>query len=76
MHNSSNQGTAKPSWTFKAKLPHCEIWEETLTHIIAEVYCLNSFERPHSALYRNKPHLVNTIGVMTNPRTQQTYLLI
>jgi hypothetical protein len=30
-------------WIFKTKLPHCEIWEHTGSHAIAEVYCVKNY---------------------------------
>jgi hypothetical protein len=69
MKNTGHQAADQSAWIFKAQLPHCQIWEQTLTRAIAEVYIADSYSRPHLQL-KHKPHLVSTLGVVADAHTR------
>jgi hypothetical protein len=64
------------SWIFKAKLSHCEIWEHSLMHTIAEAYPIENYEETHARINRNKSHLVNSFGAIVDNHNNKTLLLI
>lgn len=71
-HHSSEQLL----WRFKTQLSYCQIWQHTRTHIIAQAYPIENYEKTHARVNRNKKYLVNTLGGVHDNKTNRTYLLI
>lgn len=63
-------------WRIKAKLPHCELWQNSMNRMTAEAYPVHNYHRSHARINRNKPHVVNSYGCCYDSKTDQSYLLI
>ena len=65
-----------PTWKFKTRLHHCEIWEHNIHRTVVEAYPLEKYEPAHAKINRNKTHIVNSLGIVVDNRNNRPYLLI
>ena len=75
MEHHHQQGET-PSWKFKTRLQHCEIWEHNIHRTVVEAYPIANYERAYSKINRNKVHIVSCLGTVIDNRSNQPYLLI